>query len=48
MDGTCILIRIYCFQTILWSLSDLDVSGEVVQFHNLGHVGEQPYNFICL
>lgn len=43
-----LFIRTYCFLTILWSLSDFDISGEVTQFHNLGHLGEQLYNFIHL
>lgn len=48
-----LFIRIYCFQTFLWSLSDFDVSvHEVRQFHNLDMLGSSLiilyiYNFKC-
>lgn len=46
----CVLfVRTECFQNTLCLLSDFDMSGEIIQFHNIehvGHVGEQFYNFI--
>lgn len=48
MDGTHITYHNLLIQTILCSLSDFDVSGRVIQFHDLGHVGEKLYNFTHL
>lgn len=43
-----LFIRTYCFLTILWSLSDFDIRGEVTPFHNLGHLWEQLCHFTHL